>query len=45
MITTMDNDAPEYACNALRKQKAETRCKVVAKEFCDDMISGALSGI
>jgi hypothetical protein len=38
-------DAPEYARNALRKRKAETRRNVVAKEVRDGMISRAVSGI
>jgi hypothetical protein len=39
----MDETAVDYARNALRKRKDETRRKVVAKEFLDGMVSGAVS--
>jgi hypothetical protein len=41
-IKTMD-DTAEYARNALRKRRDEAKRKVIAKEFCDGMISGAVT--
>jgi phage terminase small subunit len=39
----MDESADDYARNVLRKRKDETRRKVVAKEFLDDMVTSAVS--
>ena len=39
----MDDSADDYAKNSLRKRKEEKRRNAVAKDFCDGMISLAVS--